>query len=266
MKFNENELAEWKEEIKEADIYGLIDKLGIPRVKSAFLCPNPGHDDHNIGSCHVRDGNKFKCFACGAYGDNISLVQMYAEKYEGMSLNMIQAGDRIAEFMGTRSSSTIGGSADVGPKRPFNARQMKLLGLKKENPGSNTFMDVRGATDTRTLGEKYICDGEYYLYGPMVRETIEDLYDEDPDTFKAIVIGKLADRLFNLIGCYYNRIYEGLERKFKEDLEEDIETLLPLAKLYRNEAKNYGYDLSFIDWYKKVIEKPRPAFETFAFL
>lgn len=273
MHYDEEVLREWKEDIKQADMYELIDELDILRDgKGSFLCPNPEHNDHNLGSCHVMgDGHRFKCYACGAYGDNISLMQMYAKKYEDADLNMIQAGDRIAEIMGLRTSQSIGGLAASGPKRPFTKKQMRLLGLS----GEGSFLDIKKAFEYKVSRERCLFDAgsNLYLYGDIVKESMDNLYDEDRETFEAIVVPRLERKLADLMVNYEDHDYEGLMASdehggyipMKDKMESDIEELISLAWKLRPVAKKYGRDLSFIEKYKKIENKPKPLYEDFVF-
>ena len=245
--YDQDEFSQWKEEIKEADITDLIDELGLPRRKNAFICPNPEHNDSHIGSCVIKDGNKFHCFACGAFGDNISLIQMYAEKYEHQQINMVEACNRVAAMAGLRQSESLEDSKG-GPARPYTLKQLKLLGLQGGN-----YLDITCASETRrpeSRDKEQYSDG-LYLYGDTIKESLDDLYDEDQTGFNYMVIGKLCSKLSYLINLYKEKVYEGLDQSYKRDLEDKIETLIPLARYYEGVAPGYGYDLTFISGYEK---------------
>ena len=61
------------DDIRATPIEKVADKMGIRVVRHKALCPF--HEDRHP-SLHFKN-NRFKCFACGASGDVIDLVQRY---------------------------------------------------------------------------------------------------------------------------------------------------------------------------------------------
>ena len=61
------------DDIRATPIEKVADKMGIRVVRHKALCPF--HEDRHP-SLHFKN-NRFKCFACGASGDVIDLVQIY---------------------------------------------------------------------------------------------------------------------------------------------------------------------------------------------
>lgn len=251
--FDEQEFREWKEEINDVPMMDIIEALDIPSRKNTFLCPNPEHNDTHLGSCVVDTAkNRFRCYACGAYGDNISLVKMYRQKYDGDTLSLIGAGNMVADIAGLRKSDAL--KEGSGRTRPFTARQMKLLGLKSGKIFCpRTYSSIRSKEESCEYDER----GGGYMLGDFESSTLNNLYDEDETTFNYIVIGKLYEKLHGLITAYAKRMYEGLGDGRKREMEDSIETLMPLAEYFMPVSEGYGYDLSFVHRYVKDDRMPK---------
>lgn len=72
--FTAEELTKIKKTVR---ISYVCDKLGLELSGNSFQCFNPGRHnkaDHKYSCSLDTKRNKFKCFGCGASGDNVSLV------------------------------------------------------------------------------------------------------------------------------------------------------------------------------------------------
>ena len=66
------------QKLRDLSIVGVAQRLGL-QVNSQRKCLCPFHDDHHP-SMSLGRNNHYRCFVCGAHGDNISLVQRYLNK------------------------------------------------------------------------------------------------------------------------------------------------------------------------------------------
>ena len=61
------------QKLRDLPIEGVAERLGMHVVRHKALCPF--HDDHHASLSFSVRRNTFRCFACGAHGNTISLVE-----------------------------------------------------------------------------------------------------------------------------------------------------------------------------------------------
>ena len=61
------------QKLRDLPIEGVAERLGLRVVRHKCLCPF--HDDHHASMSFKVSKNMFRCFVCGASGNNISLVE-----------------------------------------------------------------------------------------------------------------------------------------------------------------------------------------------
>ena len=110
-----------------------------------LLCPDPAHDERNIGSCSInlRTG-LWKCLACGKAGDIISLgALVLGEPYEAVKRSLEPS---TPEALSATILAKLGGVL----KRPERVRQVKLHEYRVQSGLDE--LSERGFTD-RTLAK-----------------------------------------------------------------------------------------------------------------
>jgi DNA primase len=153
-------------------------KLGLEGLRQGreyqIYCPNPNHEDHNLGSCSVNTvTGLWKCWACGAHGDLIRLVSLVQgvatlearralqpntkealEAMTGYKLNQALASARPPQVKQAR----MGGPYEPGPlvelrNRGFTQETLKRWGVrwvpeeqlerKEPKPGEPTTYSIK---------------------------------------------------------------------------------------------------------------------------
>ena len=66
------------QKLRELPIEGVAERLGLTVRMHKALCPF--HDDHHASLSFSVQRNGYRCFVCGAHGDNIDLVMKYLNK------------------------------------------------------------------------------------------------------------------------------------------------------------------------------------------
>ena len=61
------------QKLRDLPIEGVAERLGLRVVRHKCLCPF--HDDHHASMSFKVSKNMFRCFVCGASGNNISIVE-----------------------------------------------------------------------------------------------------------------------------------------------------------------------------------------------
>lgn len=238
---------QWTSSLKDVSMEDVTAHLGIEirsrgQVKQ-ILCPF--HADHHYGSCMIKN-NYMHCFACGASADNIQLVMQVK------GLPWKEAAVEVSEIAGL--DNPWESSEKSYRKMPLTYRQLKLLGL---HPSIKCFEPI-GWTDCKmNVPQNFIIfpdfdpskDTDGYIFGQNENVNIADLYDNDKDSFNRIITGKIWEVLIEDISdCMAGLIPEG-SKAFWEQID-IIDELIPLAYSYKNLARKYGIDYSFLRDYK----------------
>ena len=66
------------QKLRDLSIVGVAERLGLTVKGRRCLCPF--HDDHHASMSFKVSKNTYRCYVCGASGDNISLVMGYLNK------------------------------------------------------------------------------------------------------------------------------------------------------------------------------------------
>ena len=66
------------QKLRELSIVRVAERLGLTVKTRRCLCPF--HDDHHASMSFKVSKNTYKCYVCGAHGDNIDLVMKYLNK------------------------------------------------------------------------------------------------------------------------------------------------------------------------------------------
>ena len=246
---NDDQFNEWIDQLKDVDIADVCESLGIEitvrhRTRQ-LLCPF--HSDKHLGSCVIRK-NRIQCFACNKTADTIELVR-HVRNY-----TFIEACNYIADISGIptlseQSKHSNQDNQNIKPM-PIQESQLKQLGLLK-----NVRIFLPSGWREHKLGcedlnLQMVEDG--YLVGTSVTQSLYSFFQNDEIGFNYMLLGKLHEVLIDKISDYMVKTLSFEEHR---TLEQDIENLLPLANYYRQVAPGYGYNLDFIDQYKR-----KPAF------
>ena len=272
MEIDSPEFQNYLDQIHEVPLEDVCDDLGIEtRYKSGALqliCPF--HNDTNFGSC-IAKNNRIFCFACGESADNVKIVQKV------LGVNFFEACEHIAD-LGNIPKPAASSKTKIRPRSemPVTDEQLIYLGLLPvkyeslkqigmENAGR--FLDVTGFAESSVDFDKekeqheFTVDG--YLIGNTVKQSLSDLFNEDPMGFHSLIIGKLFYTLVERIADYM--VKDHPYKETKEEEERVIEQVLwPLAKYYQPVADTYvssvdddgtvhHYDFSFLNQYKRRV-------------
>ena len=246
---------EWLEEVKGVEMDAVLEYEGIEirhQGNTKFIkCPNPNHNDHNP-SCVVKP-HYCRCFSCGFQAGALKLIQTL-HGYDSHGSDFLEAANLLASIGGLPQwEAKAHRDSDSDEKRcPITQKQFKLLGLYVTN---SVFIPTGTALMKPNEGETYEVNIVYtptghdieYVTGYNDKVSIYDLFREDEVTFNYIVLGKLHERLSEMISNHVLEYWADDEDHVR--LEEDIELLLPLAQMYQPVSKGYGYDFSWISMY-----------------
>lgn len=185
------------EEVKNLSLFQVAEDWGIElcragRGKYMMLCPNPDHDDRNLGSCYLIDDghkNSFHCYACNKGGDTIELVKLVDR------VDFVTAVSHLA----TRYNINIGTENDQQKEewKGLRLEEYKLFGLQnivveKTNPFKETKVEETGLeNDKRFKSKKKNTD--------VVKYSLKQLAKDSPDIHDEILISKFWERFFSLI-------------------------------------------------------------------
>ncbi len=184
---------------------------------SAFVCCCPAHPDRNP-SLKVQEYNGqiyMKCFAGCKTGDILKAVDL-------------QWGD-IKEPKVTEKYES---------KNPFTNSQLLLLGI---NP-TVKIKCMRGWSTSKLqipvgMDKQIYADG-YGIYKPY-SISINELWDENPELFHTMIVGKLCSIYAKYCTLYNKRIYKKQcfsalhnNQAVKDSLEYCLKTLRPVYKWY----------------------------------
>lgn len=102
------------QKFRDLPIEGVAERLGLSPTRHKALCPF--HDDHHASLTFNPRRNTYRCFACGAHGDTISLAM------QTLSLRFPDACRWLAEGSAVRVEG-LGNSSSPStlPPHPFNA-------------------------------------------------------------------------------------------------------------------------------------------------
>lgn len=139
-----------------------------------IYCPNPQHEDHNLGSCSVNLTNGFwKCWSCGSAGDLVSLVARVNDTTHEAAKRALQPNTKEAleamtgyklsnalseHRVGQRRLPRLGGPYEAGPlnelrQRGFERETLQRWGVryvveeeleKKDQEGTYTIRQSYG--------------------------------------------------------------------------------------------------------------------------
>lgn len=150
-----------------------------------IYCPNPYHEDRNLGNCKITETdekNFFYCFACGEGGGPISLV-MLVENCE-----FLQATKKLATRYG------ISAEKNTGPKwEGLTTKEYALFGLKN--------VRIRSCIDGDEDGAVTVASERF---------TLRDLAKENPELHDEMLIGKfweMVDRTMDFAVSLQKKVY-----------------------------------------------------------
>lgn len=206
---------QWAEEVSAVDITSVCDDLGIEVRKGSILCPDPGHNDTHYGSCKLYH-NRYTCFACGAKGSVINLVE------HTLNCSWREAADYVAEKHGIPSykEAVKNEKNDDRPKfspltKVFTSEQLHLLGLKTKASRVYTItrmQDFKPENDKNLIHDLGF-DYEYFV-GTSTSMSLQTLWKEDPETVNEIVKGKAKEAVVKYLNiCNSNEYAEYPEIK-----------------------------------------------------
>lgn len=177
--------------LKEAaDVQVVAEELGLPmqqRGKNiSILCPK--HDDKHFGNCYLTK-HGYKCYACGARGDVIELIQ------DTMNLDFMGACHMLADICGGEELFyKTGESSSVETREAgfLTRAQQAMLGIRNtpiwveremieeedEAEDSDHLQDV--------LDAQGCCVG-FTLMNLVDRDPLHTLYVEDIETYHELV-------------------------------------------------------------------------------
>ena len=198
----------WAEEVSDIDIASVCDDLGIEVRKGSILCPDPGHNDTHYGSCKLYH-NRYTCFACGAKGSVINLVE------HTLNCSWREAADYIAGKHGLPSykEAVKHDKSNNKPKvvpltKTFTNEQLHFLGLKT-NPSkvyTVTGMQEFKPKDGKGLIPGIGLDNEYCI-GTSTSMSLQNLWEEDPEAVNEIVKGKAKEAIVKYLNIYNSDEY-----------------------------------------------------------
>ena len=152
-------------------------------------CPNPFHDDENLGSCYFVQNeakNFFYCFSCGAGGGPIDLVMLVEQ------CSFKEALYKLASKYGLINYKTINKNS-----LPPKWEGLSYNEYKKYFDLSNAIIKIPKGIDEKG---KVIYDIEKY--------TLRDLARNSPEIHDNLLLDRCAERICGLVE-FYALIEEG---------------------------------------------------------
>lgn len=107
---------EKKNLLKNIPVEQVAEAVGLDVTRHNCLCFN--HDDHHPSLVFNTRSNTWKCYACGIYGDSISLVQ------QKMGLGFIDACMWLGTQFGVDISNDNPTITTIQPKRPAHEKNI----------------------------------------------------------------------------------------------------------------------------------------------
>lgn len=175
-------------------------------------CPNPDHNDQNLGSCYFienGDRNFFYCFSCGAGGGPINLIMLIEQ------CNFQKALNKLAYKYGLVKYKHV----DIKDLPP------RWNGLSYEE--YRRYFGLKNVSIKAPKGINQ--DGEVSFSSERI--TLRELAHSQPEVHDEILINKFIERVYNLL-VLYNMINSGYipEAEFPEEWEDVIITLVDKYK------------------------------------
>lgn len=160
----------------------------------SLYCPNPNHNDTNLGNCNIveRNGkNFFNCFACGMGGGPIKLVMLIDD------IGFIEAREKIAKKYGLIRFEDIN-RGDLPPRwEGLSHEEYKSLGLR----------------DVSVKIPQLDRDGKVVYAASRV--TLRNLARDNPELHDEILIGKMVECFYGL-AIFQQKVREGEFEDFKK--------------------------------------------------
>lgn len=257
--FNSPQFQDYLTQIQEFPLEDICDELGIDsrRKGSTLQIICPFHNDTSFGSCIIKN-NRMYCFACGESADGIKIVR------HTMNVPFMDACRYIGRLGNIPEPNSSGSSQTyTKPELPVTDEQLDVLGLLKNNRILKITSFAETAVEFQKDKGNHIYDPDGYCLCEPEKISLVDLYTEDPMGFHSLIIGKVFERLTEMISTYMVTDYTS--NALKEETERIIEKVLwPLATYYRPVAHTYVayedenkvphyYNFSFMDSYKRRI-------------
>lgn len=176
----------------------------------SILCPC--HDDRHYGSCYLtRDG--FRCYACGATGDIITLTQIVNNS------SFVEACTFISDIYGIDLSS----NSMKRPRRKklLDDESLKLIGLARDPENERVYIDLAvldaplGADIVLQPGQRlkwepsgsYRKPDQYILQELISSNPLRDLLENDEPAYHDLIArkaGEAAEKYRSMIQCAQN--------------------------------------------------------------
>ncbi len=188
-------------EVNEISITKVANDWGIelfPKNKNVILsyCPNPNHNDENLGSCYFvenADKNFFYCFSCGVGGGPIDLVMLVD------NCSFVDAINKLGRKYGLVRHKYID-KADLPPRwEGLSCEEYKLFGLKNVSIKTPKAMNENGEV--------------YYGYE---RLTLRDLARQNPEIHDSFLIEKFIEKMYALAN-FYSLLETGKMKKYNSE-------------------------------------------------
>lgn len=196
--FNRDKIYEALDGITVAEKLGL-DVSNHGRLE--ILCTNLDHDDTHKNNCVLNKRGHY-CFVCDRQTN-----------LEGMVMNVCgidyqKALEALAGWAGIAPEKK---AADIKPvnKPPLSQKEIEELNLDLETPHAVADITSYGNYRTKETRERDIAG--YYLNGENCNFSLKRLWEEDPDTYRVIMNGKIMERIHVIIESGY--LYSSKEGK-----------------------------------------------------
>lgn len=236
MRYDLDELRDSLDAIETAGYLGIEI---MRRGRNSYIrCPEHfqrlGKEDRSIGNC-VLSGKGYYCFACGAHGDAIKLVQLTE------NLNFRDAVLAAAKASGIDISGYAVGESKE--KFPLTAHELNLIGLKKTCCGihaRNFIVDKGDCPENWQIYKNASClDTDAftngYDVGPAVKYSLAELWKESRHEFAELVRGKIRETQMLYLEVLESGFIHGLFKKqsvavkFEQDMIKELEEVNRLA-------------------------------------
>lgn len=205
--------------IESADPVEVAEAIGIEtkRLGKNVYCTCPSHqrmlgrEDNTVGNCIITP-HGYHCFACGASGDVIQMVEDFC------GLSFYEAVKTIAKITGVNFSQ-IRCKTDY-KELPFSAEDLELIGLAAlSNPKGDAGKTILGASDYRPLSGAFFRRGdEYITYASVKKISLHQVFFEDEKLYYKLISenARIALKKYeDLYSSFQNRGSETFSRLFE---------------------------------------------------
>ena len=132
------------QKLRELSIEGVAERLGIKVTRHKCLCPF--HNDHHASMAFKVSKNSYRCYVCGAHGDNIDLVMKYLNK------SFMEACRWLADESNVIVSSFRCQDSSVKEPKPFDAsRYVRFFERPWLSPEARRFLFEERRLDERVV-------------------------------------------------------------------------------------------------------------------